>query len=72
VVLHGFIVDFFAPASRLVLEVDGAQHAMRRNADKRRDRVLAAAGLRVLRVPAIVVRRDLRAALELISRSLEP
>ena len=53
VVVHGFIVDFFAPAARLVVEVDGAHHARRRGADARRDRALAAAGLRVLRVPAL-------------------
>jgi very-short-patch-repair endonuclease len=38
VVLHGYIVDFFAPAVRLVVEVDGAQHTRQRGADKRRDR----------------------------------
>jgi len=37
VVWGQFILDFFAPSARLVVEVDGAQHALRRNADKRRD-----------------------------------
>jgi very-short-patch-repair endonuclease len=46
VVVHGFIVDFFSPAARLVIEVDGAHHARRRGADGRRDRVLEAAGSR--------------------------
>jgi len=55
VVVHGFIVDFFAPAARLVVEVDGAHHARRRGANARRDRALEAAGLRVLRVPALQV-----------------
>ncbi len=35
VVVHGFIVDFFAPAARLVVEVDGAHHARLRGADAR-------------------------------------
>ena len=52
VVVQGYIVDFFAPAARLVVEVDGAQHALRRSADKRRDRALGAAGLRLVRLPA--------------------
>jgi very-short-patch-repair endonuclease len=70
VVLHGFIVDFFAPSARLVVEVDGAQHALRRNADKRRDRALARAGLRVVRVSAALVMRDTLATLQLLARSL--
>jgi len=70
VVLDGFIVDFFAPAARLVVEVDGAHHARQRGADKRRDRALAAAGLRVLRLPAGLVRRQLRAALGLVAQAL--
>jgi very-short-patch-repair endonuclease len=66
VVVHGFIVDFFAPAARLVVEVDGAHHARRRGADARRDRTLEAAGLTVLRVPAQLVLCELRVAVQLI------
>ena len=70
VVLHGFIVDFFAPGARLVVEVDGAQHSRRRGADRRRDRALATAGLHVLRLPARLVRRQLHAALRLVAQAL--
>jgi very-short-patch-repair endonuclease len=70
VVLQGYIVDFFAEAQRLVVEVDGAQHALRCNADKRRDRALAALGLRVVRVPARVVTRQLPVPLQLIAAAL--
>jgi hypothetical protein len=45
-VLLGYVVDFFAPAARLVVEVDGAHHARQRGADTRRDRALAEAGSR--------------------------
>jgi very-short-patch-repair endonuclease len=69
-VLHGYIVDFFAPAARLVVEVDGAHHAQRRGADKRRDASLVRAGLRVLRIPAAMVLQTLGVALELITRAL--
>jgi very-short-patch-repair endonuclease len=72
VVLGGYIVDFFAEAQRLVVEVDGAQHALRRNADKRRDRALASLGLRVLRLPTTVVTRELPLALQLIAQALQP
>jgi very-short-patch-repair endonuclease len=69
VVLWGFIVDFFAPAARLVVEVDGAHHTRQRGADKRRDRALAAVGLTVLRLPAQVVLRDLPLALRQIAQA---
>lgn len=46
-----YVVDFYATAARLVVEVDGGQHfgpdALA--ADRRREAVLAAIGLRVLR-----------------------
>lgn len=45
VVLGNAIADFYAPALRLVVEVDGAQHRRRRAADARRDRELGAAGV---------------------------
>lgn len=70
VVVQGYIVDFFAPEARLVVEVDGAQHARKRGADKRRDRALEAARLRVLRLPAALVSGNLPAALQLITAAL--
>jgi very-short-patch-repair endonuclease len=70
VVVHGFIVDFFAPAAGLVVEVDGAHHMRQRGADKRRDRALAAAGLRVLRLSAAFVTSNLPAALQLLILAL--
>lgn len=60
--LLGFIVDFLAPAIRLVVEVDGGYHARRKSADARRDRKLARAGYRIVRVEAELVMRDLAAA----------
>jgi very-short-patch-repair endonuclease len=50
--LGRFIADFYAPAARLVVEVDGAYHAGRVRADARRDAVLVRAGYRVLRFQA--------------------
>jgi len=46
VVVGGFIVDFLAPAARLVVEVDGAAyHARRARAYERRDRKLRRLGI---------------------------
>ena len=41
VVLLGFIVDFFCPKARLVVEVDGGYHARRVGADAKRERLAA-------------------------------
>jgi very-short-patch-repair endonuclease len=44
-----YIVDFFCPAAKLVIEVDGGQHAMLENEDAWRTRWLEARGYRVVR-----------------------
>ena len=54
-----YIADFLAPAERLVVEVDGPGHSLRRTADARRDRVLQRLGYRVLRIDAELVRCNL-------------
>ncbi len=65
-----FIADFCAPSVKLIVEVDGAYHARRRAADARRDRALARAGWRVVRVDAELVMRDLDAALRAVRGAL--
>jgi very-short-patch-repair endonuclease len=44
-----FIVDFLCPKARLVVELDGGQHADRADYDRRRTRWLESKGYRVLR-----------------------
>jgi very-short-patch-repair endonuclease len=60
-----YIVDFYVPRARLVIEVDGAVHAERAQGarDAVRDRALGAWGLRVVRVPAWRVERELGSVL---------
>lgn len=71
VVIAGrFIADFAAPARRLVVEVDGEQHAASRARDARRDRVLERAGWRVLHLEAALVTRELARAVELVRAAL--
>jgi hypothetical protein len=65
--LIGFEVDFRWPDRRLVLEVDGGQHALRAEIDDGRDGVLRNAGWTVLRFSDTEVYEQsprLRAALE--------
>jgi len=63
IVIGRFVVDFVAPAERVIVEVDGGHHARRRAADARRDRALARMGYRVLRLPAELVEKQLGEAL---------
>jgi very-short-patch-repair endonuclease len=66
-VLGRFIADFYAPAPRLVVEVDGVCHARRVSVDVRRDRALERAGYHVVRLDAELVRRDLDAAVAIVA-----
>ncbi len=44
-----FVADFFCPAARLVVELDGSQHLDQVEYDARRTRFLEQRGLRVIR-----------------------
>jgi len=66
-----FIVDFCCPAARLVIEVDGDQHAERVGYDERRTRWLAKRkGYRVLRVSNFEVLSNLEGVHDLIVTAL--
>ncbi len=70
VVVDRFVVDFLAPAVKLVVEVDGGYHRQRVVADARRTRVLERLGYRVLRLDAELVSRQLPLAVEAIRNAL--
>ena len=50
-IIFNYIVDFYCPAKKLAIELDGSQHYSQesKEADKIRDSVLAEAGIKVLR-----------------------
>ena len=68
--IGGFVVDFLAPAVKLVVEVDGGSHRGRDAADARRDGKLARMGYRVVRVPAETVLNRLSIAIRCVRVSL--
>lgn len=72
VLLGSCIVDFYAPARRVAVEVDGGYHAepARRRADARRDRRLRKQGIRVVRVSAELVLSDVEAAVQHVRAAL--
>lgn len=57
-----YIVDFYAPKARLVVEVDDASHTGREAQDARRDAALGRLGCRVVRVSAELVLREVEEA----------
>ena len=67
-----FVVDFFCPSERLVVDVDGPIHDSQQAADAERQRLLETLGLRFVRIPTALVETDLPAALAEIQRALRP
>jgi len=65
-----YIVDFYAPQAKLVIEVDGSQHLEGPQAeqDRRRDEYLESVGLRVLRFNSREVLVETEAVVEAIHR----
>lgn len=67
--LLSFIVDFYCPAAKLVVELDGSQHLEKEHQikDQKRDAALAGLGLRVLRFDNRQVLLETDAVLEVIN-----
>jgi very-short-patch-repair endonuclease len=59
-VMRGYILDFYSPRRRLVVELDGAPHAdpTQQTHDATRDAALERLGLTVFRLPNADVLRD--------------
>jgi very-short-patch-repair endonuclease len=68
--LGRFIADLFAAEVLLVVEVDGGYHGERHRPDEQRDRALARAGYRVLRLEAEMVTNDLEGAVVLVEAEI--
>ncbi len=66
-----FIVDFCCFERRLVVELDGGQHAGQTAADQRRTSFIVSRGYRVLRFWDNEVMEDIDAVLEQIAQGLE-
>ena len=71
--LLDFIVDFYAPKARLVIEVDGGQHfePEHQRRDALRDQRLEKQGIRVLRYDNTKVLKELDAVVEEIHHIVE-
>ncbi len=67
--LLNFVVDFYCPAAKLVVEIDGSQHAETKHEmkDQKRDELLAGLGLFVLRFNNGQVLRETDAVLTVLN-----
>ena len=70
--LGQYVVDFYAPRARLVVEVDGAQHleAAQVEHDQQRTAYLERQGLKVLRFNNLEVLQEIEAVAEEIYRAV--
>jgi len=66
-----YVVDFFCPSARLVVEVDGEVHGTEEGceSDAARDRRIEASGVRILRIPSQLVLTDMGRALRVIGEA---
>ncbi len=67
-IIGNYIVDFYCPKAKLVIEVDGGQYHTDKGIEKDivRDRYLEKSGLRVLRFSDTEVLKDIEAVVESI------
>ena len=66
--IGNYIVDFYAPAIKLVVEIDGSQHyeVVGKLADEKRDTFLKEQGLNVMRFDSAQVLRELEHVVDYI------
>ncbi len=65
-IIDGFIVDFYCHSVGLVIEVDGEVHQNQVAYDAKRDGILTARGLRVMRISNVEIRTNLGGVLQSI------
>ncbi len=68
--LDRYVLDFYAPCARVCVEVDGSSHDARARYDEARDEVLRMLGIRVVRISASLVERDVLVAVVIIRSAL--
>ena len=68
-----YIVDFYAPTAKLVIEVDGSQHFDSEHVinDEKRDTYLNGEGLQVLRFNNLQVLNEIDAVMDVVFQTVE-
>jgi very-short-patch-repair endonuclease len=70
--MEPYVVDFYCPQARLIVEVDGEFHAERQVEDARRTARLESRGYRVIRFQATEILVDLDGVLERLLIEIAP
>lgn len=72
-IIGNYIVDFYYPEGKLVIEIDGSQHYFEpgKAKDKMRDNHLTDLGLQILRFSSREVMENLEGVLEVINSRLK-
>ncbi len=72
-IIEGYIVDFYCPTAKLVIEIDGGQHYSEKEQrnDEVRDQRLASLGLKVLRFSNLEVLQNIEGVLEQVYYNLK-
>ena len=72
-ILGKYIVDFYSPKAKLVIELDGSQHYEDENREKDNERTafLKSYGLTIVRIPNNEVNRNFRGVCEYIDLMIE-
>ena len=72
-VIGNYIVDFFCPKFKLVIEVDGGQHYSDNmlNTDRERDEILKSMGIKVLRFTNLDVLKNIDGVVARIIENIE-
>lgn len=67
-----YIVDFYCPQKKLVVEIDGDTHYIGNatNYDETRDNYLKSLGLKVLRFTNLDIQQNIQGVLEMIAREV--
>ncbi len=66
-----YVLDFFCPALRLAIEVDGRGHELRSATDARRDAELLALDIVTIRIGAAAILSDVDAVTAWLRREIE-
>src|SRR5258708_15307816 len=71
VLIGTYIADFVCIERKLIVELDGGQHAERRVSDEKRDALLRAQGFRVIRVWNIDLMENIDGVMDMVLEELE-
>jgi very-short-patch-repair endonuclease len=72
-IIDNYVVDFYCPSAKMIIEVDGSQHseARQRKKDKKRDAELSKLGFEVIRFWSWVVMKNIDEVMDEIWNRLD-